>query len=115
MDKKHPNQQESEGLKGFEEIIEGQRNETSFLQKQPRKEVSFLTNDTARLTKLKDLFMDKIPLAAKYEQGEKLIHHQQDEVQLLKKHLFEHCQKIDSSYRQSLTEIFDAFFSPAKD
>lgn len=120
MDKKKPSQQVPEDLKGFEEFIEGQGTDTGFLPKQPKKEVSFehftfLTNDATRLTKLKDLFMDKIPFAARYEQGEKLIQDQQKEVQLIKKHLFEHCQKIDSSYRQSLSEIFDAFFSPPKD
>ena len=120
MDKKRPSQQLPEDLKGFEEFIEGQGDDSNFLPKQPKKEVSFehftfLTNDSMRLTKLKDLLMEKVPFASRFEQGEKLMIEQNKEIELLKNRLFDQCQKIDSSYRQSLTEIFDAFFSPPKD
>lgn len=109
-----------EDLKGFEEFIEGQGTDTGFLPKQPKKEVSFehftfLTNDATRLTKLKDLLMDKIPFATRFEQGKKLIEDQEKEITLLKQRLFEQCQKMDSTYRQSISEIFDAYFSPPKD
>ncbi len=108
-------------LKGFEEFIEGQPSDSSFLPKgnNPKKEVSFehftfLTNDATRLNKVKDLLMEKIPFAKTYEQGEQLIKDQLSETALLKKHLFEICNKPGSSYRRSIQEIFDNFFEPPK-
>ena len=108
-----------EDLKGFEEYIDGQSNDTNFLPRgnAAKKDVSFehftfLTNDSSRLTKLKDLLMEKIPLASKHEQGEKLIQNQQKEILLLKKNIFEHFNKPNSAYRKSMQEIFDSFFSP---
>ena len=108
-----------EDLKGFEEYIDGQSNDTNFLPRgnTSKKDVSFehftfLTNDSSRLTKLKDLLMDKIPLASKHEQGEKLIEKQQKEILLLKSSIFDHFNKPKSAYRKSIREIFDSFFSP---
>jgi hypothetical protein len=111
-----------EDLKGFEEYIDGQSNDTNFLPRgnTSKKDVSFehftfLTNDSSRLTKLKDLLMDKIPLASKHEQGEKLIEKQQKEILLLKSSIFDHFNKPKSAYRKSTREIFDSFFSPPQD
>jgi hypothetical protein len=108
-----------EDLKGFEEYIDGQSNDSNFIPRgnSSKKDVSFehftfLTNDSSRLTKLKDLLMDKIPLASKHEQGEKLIEKQQKEILLLKKNIFDHFNKPKSAYRKSIREIFDSFFSP---
>lgn len=108
-----------EDLKGFEEYIDGQSNDTNFLPRgnTAKKDVSFehftfLTNDSSRLTKLKDLLMDKLPLASKHEQGETLIQNQEKEILLLKKNLFDHFSKPKSAYRKSIQEIFDSFFSP---
>ena len=108
-----------EDLKGFEEYIDSQSNDTNFLPRgnAAKKDVSFehftfLTNDSSRLTKLKDLLMEKIPLASKHEQGEKLIQNQQKEILLLKNNLFDHFNKPKSAYRKSIQEIFDSFFSP---
>jgi hypothetical protein len=112
-----------EDLKGFEEFIEGQSGDSSFLTRgnaQAKKEISFehftfLTNDSTRLNKIKDLLMDKLPFASRYEQGQHLISEQTKELKLLRKHLFEICQKPDSGYRKSLGEILDKFFEPAGD
>lgn len=107
-----------EDLKGFEEFIEGQPDDSSFLPKPTaKKEVSFehftfLTNDSTRLNKIKDLMMDKVPFAHKYQQGDHLIKAQQNEIVLLRKHLFEICNKPDSAYRKSIKEIFDSFYAP---
>lgn len=110
-----------EDLKGFEDFIESQPDDSSFLPKgnAAKKEVSFehftfLTNDATRLNKLKDLLMDKIPFASNYEQGDRLIQDQIKETTLLKKHIFELSNKPGSTYRQSLQEIFDSFFEPPK-
>lgn len=108
-----------EDMKGFEEFIDGQPSDSNFLPKQNKKEVSFehftfLTNDATRLSKLKDLLMEKIPFATTYEQGDQLIKDQLAETTLLKKHLFELCNKPDSAYRKSVQEIFDSFFEPPK-
>lgn len=109
-----------EELKGFEEFIDGEPSTSSFLPKgNPKKEAAFehftfLTNDSTRLQKLKILMMDKIPFASDHEQGEKLIHEQQKEITLLKKNIFEICNRPQSAYRKSLQEIFDTFFEPPK-
>lgn len=111
-----------EDMKGFEEFIDGQSSDTNFLPRgnSTKKEAgfehfTFLTNDAVRLQKLNDLLMDKIPFAAKHEQGEQLIQAQQKEIMLLKKNLFEFCNKPKSAYRKSMQEIFDSFFAPPQD
>lgn len=113
----------ADDLKGFEEFIDGQSTDTNFLPRGvsgSKKDVpgfehfTFLTNDSVRLNKMKDLLMDKIPFASKYEQGEKLILDQQKEILLLKKNIFEISNRPDSTYRKSIQEIFDSFFEPPK-
>lgn len=108
-------------LKGFEEFIDSQSTESHFLPRGngTKKEVSFehftfLSNDTVRLSKVKDLLMDKIPFAARYEQGDHLIANQLKEINLLKKQLFEVMNRPNSAYRNSLQQIFDNFFEPPK-
>lgn len=109
-----------EDLKGFEEFIEGQPNDTNFLTKQPnKKEVSFehftfLTNDSERLLRVKDLLTKKIPFSSKFKQGQHLIREQQEEIDILRKKIFENCDKELSPYRKSLGEIFNSFFGPTK-
>ena len=110
-----------EDLKGFEEFIDGQNGDTSFMGRGngTKKEVSFehftfLTNDSIRLNKIKNLLMDKIPFASRFEQGEQLVENQITETKLLKKNLFEHMNQPGSAYRKSLQEIFDGFFEPPK-
>ena len=108
-----------EDRKGFEEFID-QSSDINFLPRgNIKKEVSFehftfLTNDAIRLAKLKNLLMDKIPFAAKFEQGEKLIEAQQKEIEHLKKDLFSNCNRPYSAYRKSIEEIFDSFFGQPK-
>lgn len=112
--KKYP-----EDLRGFEEFIESQPNDSSFLPKLPKKEVSFehftfLTNDSDRLLKIKDLMTQKLPFAYKFEQGEKLVGEQQQEIKIMKARLLELCDLKGSPYRKSLSEVFDEFFQPPK-
>ncbi|MBA2404733.1 MAG: hypothetical protein H0V66_08170 [Bdellovibrionales bacterium] len=112
-----------EDLKGFEEFIDGQSGDSNFLPRgvgsSVKKEAgfehfTFLTNDAVRLQKIKDLLMDKIPFASKFEQGEKLIKDQEREINLLKKNIFELCNKPNSAYRRSIQEIFNSYFEPPK-
>lgn len=124
MDKKRLiKNMEPEDLKGFEEFIEGQSSESTFLPKgvggSPKKETgfehfTFLTNDSERLTKLKYLLTEKLPFTSRFDQSAKLIHEQKDELELMKKKLFELGDKATSPYRKSLKETFDSFFEPPK-
>lgn len=110
----------SEDLKGFEEFIDGQPSDSDFMRgNATKKEVSFehftfLMNDSNRLSKMKDLLMDKIPFASRFEQSPQLKADQDKETVLLKKHLFETMNKPGSAFRKSLTDIFDHFFEPPK-
>jgi ABC-type transporter Mla subunit MlaD len=124
MDKKRLiKNMEPEDLKGFEEFIEGQPTDTNFLPKGvagAKKDVAgfehftFLTNDSERLTKLKSLLSEKLPFSARFDQSAKLIQEQKDELDLLKKKLFEVCDKEGSPYRKSISEVFNNFFEPPK-
>lgn len=113
----------SEDLKGFEEFIEGQPQDTNFL---PRgvgggskretnfEHFTFLTNDSTRLARLRSLLAEKIPFAGKHPQGEKLLTTQLKDIALIKKKIFDESNKPDSAYRKSLGELFDGFFGPTK-
>ncbi|HXH76504.1 MAG TPA: hypothetical protein VNJ08_16150 [Bacteriovoracaceae bacterium] len=119
MDKKHllkvlP----PDDLRGFEEFVEGQ-SENRFLPKPPpggtKKETSFehftfLTTDAIRLSRLNVLLNEKLPFAAKYEQGNWLLKEQREEIQELQKKLFAACDQATSPYRRSMQETFDSFF-----
>lgn len=115
---------EPEDLKGFEEFIEGQPAESSFL---PRgvggsskkneagfEHFTFLTNDSVRLTKLKNLLSERLPFSSRFDQGPRLIKDQSDEIEILKKKIYELSDIEGSSYRKSLSEIFNSFFEPPK-
>ncbi len=112
-----------EGIKGFEDFIEGQPNDSTFLPRPTgsgtKKEVSFehftfLTNDSERLTNLKNLLSTKIPFSRRYEQGKKLIEEEMEEVTHLKKNLFEVQDEKGSPFRKSMGEIFIGFFGSGK-
>jgi hypothetical protein len=115
---------DAEDLKGFEEFIEGQSSDSSFLPKgvggsSKKNEAgfehfTFLTNDANRLMKLKHLLSEKLPFSSRFDQGDKLISEQKDELVLLKKRLFEVCDQPGTPYRKSLSEIFNSFFEPPK-
>jgi hypothetical protein len=116
--KKNPNDISTDDLRGFEEFIEGEK-DTSFLYRNIKKDkpvehATFINYDSSRLEKIRDLCAEKIPLAKKYEQGQKLLEIQEYETQLLKNKLIEILNKPDSSYRKSLREIFDSFYQPPK-
>jgi hypothetical protein len=125
MDKKKlPKNRESETLQGFEEFIEGQSTEAHFL---PRgvgggskkndsgfEHLTFLSNDSRRLSKIKNLLGQRLPFSSRFEQGPKLINDQKVELSLLKKKIFEISDKDNSGYRKSLSEIFDSYFGPTK-
>lgn len=115
---------EAEDLKGFEEFIEGQPGDTNFL---PRgvggsskkneagfEHFTFLTNDANRLAKLNEVLGERLPFSSKFEQGHKLIQEQKDEIELLRRKMFDLMDKHDSGYRKSLAEILDSYFSPPK-
>lgn len=109
-----------EDLKGFEEFIDGQVTDAEIVQRGNVKKdtayehLTFLTNDSNRLVKQKNLLMNKIPFATQHEQGVRLIKDQQKEIMLLKKSIFEICNKPNSAYRKSMQEIFDSFFEQPK-
>lgn len=115
---------EPDDLKGFEEFIEGQPQDTNFLPRgvgggSKKSETSFehftfLTNDSIRLTKVKQLLSEKLPFSAKFDQSDKLINEQKEELEMIRQKLFEVCDSKDSAYRKSLQEIFDPFFSPTE-
>jgi hypothetical protein len=122
--KKFIKSSDPEDIKGFEEFIEGQSSDSSFLPKgvgggAKKNEAgfehfTFLTNDSERLLKLTNLLNQKLPFSAKFDQSAKLIKEEKDEVELLKKRLFEVLEEKDSSYKKSLREIFNSFFGPPK-
>ncbi len=124
MDKKKLVPQDAEDLRGFEEFIEGQDGEGTFL---PRgvgggtrknetgfEHFTFLTNDASRLHKMKDLLGRKLPFAYKFEQGRKMIKEQTAEVELLRSKIYKICEDPSSGYRKALSETFDPFFTPPK-
>lgn len=115
---------EGEDLKGFEEFIEGQPSDGNFL---PRgvggsnkksesgfEHFTFLSNDSSRLFKLRELLNSKLPFSSRFDQGPKLIKDQKEEITLLQKKIFEISDVTDSPYRKSLSEIYSAFFEPPK-
>lgn len=123
MDKKKLKSMDPEGIKGFEEFIEGQPNESTFLPRPSgsgtKKEVSFehftfLTNDSERLTNLKGLLSMKIPFSRRFEQGKKLIEEELEEVAYLRKSLFDIQNEKGSPFRKSMGEIFTGFFGSGK-
>ncbi len=112
-----------EDIKGFEEFIEGENREQTFLPRPPvsgtKKEVSFehftfLMNDSQRLARIKNLFSSKLPFAAKFEQAHKLLDDQNTEIRALKAKIFTIAEATESPYRKSLGELFDGFFAPPK-
>lgn len=105
-------------IKGFEEFIESQPNDASFLLKAPqtKKEVSFeyftfLTNDAYRLKKVNRLVSEKLPFMRHHEQGLTLLSRQQEEVDRVRKSVVTLLKSPQSSFHQSLKDIFDSFFS----
>lgn len=121
MDKKRPGKPDSEDLKGFEEFVEGEP-KGSFLPRPVagnKKDTSFenftfITTDTERLVRLKRLLNEKLPFAAKFEQGSGLLKEQREEIQLLQKKLFEVSDQNGSAYRRSIKDVFNSYFDPPK-
>jgi len=113
----------NDDIKGFEEFIEGENDEASFLPKPvggTKREVSFehftfLINDSERLGRIKNLLTNKLPFSAKFEQGNKLLEEQKTEINLLKTKIFALSDTEDSAYRRSINEIFDSYFAQPKD
>jgi|SRR5690606_18006356 len=111
-----------EELQGFEEFIESQPKDTNFLPRQTnnKKESSFeyfefLTTDSQRLLKIKNLFSQKLPFMTKYNQAKILIKQQKAEINFIRNNLFVISDKKDSLYRKSLRDVFDNYFEPPKD
>jgi hypothetical protein len=125
MDKKKPTKtHETDDIKGFEEFIEGQHNDARFLPKgvghSTKKNESgfehftFLTNDAERLSRLKILLGEKLPFSARFDQADKLIKEQKEELKVIKEKIFEISDRPDSPYRKTLREIFDSYYEPSK-
>jgi hypothetical protein len=121
MDKKKIKSMPPEELRGFEEFIDSQPADTQFLPRpvaaSNKKEttfenLTFITNDNLRLTKLKNLLANQVGFVEKFTQGEGLIREQQKEIKKSKAELFKICDLPGSPYRKSLRDIFDPFFDP---
>lgn len=113
---------DKEDLQGFEEFIDAQSKDSSFLPRPnaAKKENSFeyfefLTVDAQRLIKVKNLFSQKLPFLGKFNQAEMLIKQQKSEIAFIKNNLFLVSDKKDSLYRKSLRDVFDNYFEPPKD
>ncbi len=108
-----------EDLKGFEEFLEGQPNDANFLPRPGKKEAfehfTFLTNDSIRLNKLKNLLTEKLAFTLRFSQSQKILTDQEEELTLLRKRIKDISHLSDSPFRKSMREVFDAFFEPAKD
>jgi hypothetical protein len=113
-----------EDLRGFEEFIEGQqqdsfmgkpmgvagnKNNTSF------EHFTFLMTDSERLVRIKNLLTEKLPFAARFEQGTIMLQNQREEIKKVRLQMFELADQGSSSYRRALAEVFDSFFSPPQD
>jgi hypothetical protein len=111
-----------EDLKGFEEFIDSQPDDAIFPPKgnvPQKKEVTFehftlLTNDSIRLTKVRDLILDKLPTVTRYEQGQQLIAQQEKEVETYKQEILQLSKSADAPLMKSLNEIFDRYFENPK-
>lgn len=108
-----------EELKGFEEFIDAQPEGSSFLPKgnNPKKEVSFehftfLTNDSERLLKIKNLLSKKLPFSVKFNQGKTLLFDQEQDLKKLRERLFLDADQTGSAFQRSFSEIFDSYFNP---
>lgn len=123
MDKKRPsNPLVPDDMKGFEDFIEGEP-DRSFMGKpvpNPNKKehtfenLTFLSNDAARLLKIKNLLTEKLPFTTQHEQGKQLIKEQNHDIKEIKDRIFTISDKRNSPYRKSLSEIFDSFFRPTE-
>ena len=106
-------------VKGFEEFIEGQPDDSGFSSRNSKKDTSiehftFLTNDSMRLMKIKELVTEKMPFSHKHEQGQELVNGLEAEKVILKKNLFDFFKQSQSGYQKSVGEIFNSFFGPSK-
>ena len=105
-----------EDLKGFEDFIESIPSETKSQNNGLKKNDSnvenytFLSNDGVRLEKLKVLFNDKLPFSSKFDQSKKLISDQLEEISILKERLYSTSDREGSSYRKSISEIFNSYY-----
>ncbi len=103
-------------LKGFEDFMDSipsetksqhgvqKKNETNF------ENFTFLSNDGARLEKLKVLFNDKLPFSSKFDQSKKLITDQREEISILKERLYSTANREGSPYQKSISEIFNSYY-----
>lgn len=119
VNKKDGNEEEND-LSGFQEFIESQKGDMPFLprgvgggkrkQEQNFNNLTFLTNDRSRLTKLRLLLNEKINFIAKFKQSEELLKLQDLEINELREKIYDVSDVEESPYRKSLREIFDGFF-----
>lgn len=119
MDNKRGIKDLPEDVKGFEEFIEGQPEESGLSGRTSKKDTSiehftFLTNDSLRLLKIKEMITEKLPFAAEHEQGPLLVKNLEEEKVISKKNLIEIFKAPHSGYQKSIGEIFNSFFGPSQ-
>lgn len=124
MNKKTKHQEnEEENLRGFEEFIEGQaeisRNQKTSgnISKKNDAEfehLTFITTDSVRLTKIKNLLKEKVPLLSKFDQSDNLLSKQKNLREELKDQIFSFVNNDKSSFQKSMSEIFDSYFEEKK-
>ena len=122
MDKKKKNLLEHHSdLKGFEDFIKesptaegttpgkipvggNKKNESNF------ENYTFLTNDTERIHKLNDLLKEKMDFMNRFDQSERIIQRQKNDITEMRDKIFLISDREKSPYRKSLAEVFDTFF-----
>jgi hypothetical protein len=116
--KKKQGLQQDDDLRGFQDFIDSQSDQTATL-KSPKKDISheqvtFLTNDSLRLTKIKNLLTSKLPFVTQHEQGLEIIKKANEEGEMKRSKLFEIFSKPSSNYHKSISAIFDSYYNNKK-
>jgi hypothetical protein len=102
--------------KGFEDFIEGQPNDGNFFAKNSSKReytfehFTFLTNDSQRLLKLKNVLTEKAPFSSRFDQSAEIIREQKEDIGFMREKIFDVCDQEASPFQQSMAELFDGFF-----
>lgn len=115
--KKIPKIHHEGDLRGFEDFIENipseQKSQPNGIKKNENgfEHFTFLSNDGARLEKLKVLLNEKLPFSSKFDQSKKLITDQIEEISILKERLYSSYDREGSPYRKSISDMFNSYFN----
>jgi hypothetical protein len=117
--KKNQPVNEGDDFRGFKEFIESETDK-SFLYKKTHisdkkndkgfEHLTFLTNDSIRIQKLKKLLTEKIPFSIKYNQSQTLTSLTEEQIKQMKSELFTLCEQEESHYRASLRKLFNNLY-----